>query len=234
MTLDSGQVFHWEKIGNGFVGGDCGLRRLRRAGRRCFESNDGGRSSCEPGSRKLAAPVRNWSQHYFALDHPLAAICASFPNDPAMSAARRFLSRTADHSTAEMGMPRHVHLFFDETSRAHPANFESVARTIRCPAQDRSSRGLYVSFRAAPLSKVLRANCGNAHWVTARRIFSQPRGSSAQAKRISMHGRRFRMPICEQNSAHCQVWGQRSLIVSCYLLTNVCALSRSMSGSRAF
>jgi len=29
-------------------------------------------------------------RHYFALDHPLAEICASFPNDAIMSAARRF------------------------------------------------------------------------------------------------------------------------------------------------
>src|SRR4029077_8928666 len=28
--------------------------------------------------------------HYFALDHPLAEICASFPNDPVMNAARGF------------------------------------------------------------------------------------------------------------------------------------------------
>jgi N-glycosylase/DNA lyase len=28
--------------------------------------------------------------HYFALDHPLAEICASFPNDPIMIAARNF------------------------------------------------------------------------------------------------------------------------------------------------
>jgi N-glycosylase/DNA lyase len=28
--------------------------------------------------------------HYFALDHPLAEICASFPDDPAMNAARLF------------------------------------------------------------------------------------------------------------------------------------------------
>ena len=30
------------------------------------------------------------AQHYFALDHPLADICASFPDDPAMKAARDF------------------------------------------------------------------------------------------------------------------------------------------------
>src|SRR5262249_46560255 len=28
--------------------------------------------------------------HYFALDHPLAEICASFPDDPVMNAARDF------------------------------------------------------------------------------------------------------------------------------------------------
>jgi N-glycosylase/DNA lyase len=37
-----------------------------------------------------ARPLPRIIAHYFALDHPLAAICASFPNDPAMNAARDF------------------------------------------------------------------------------------------------------------------------------------------------
>src|SRR4029450_13041797 len=75
ITLGSGQVFHWREAGNGFVGtiGDqpvyveqCG--EILRV------------------SRVHAETVR----HYFALDHPLAEICASFPDDPAMNAARLF------------------------------------------------------------------------------------------------------------------------------------------------
>ncbi len=75
LTLDSGQVFYWHAMGEGYVGliaeepiyieqrGDC----LRFAG----------------GSADL---IRN----YFALDHPLGEICASFPDDPAMNEARAY------------------------------------------------------------------------------------------------------------------------------------------------
>jgi len=82
-TLDSGQVFHWRKAGNGFVGiiGDHPIYIEQRGNdlRAAFEI-DGFKSS------SLASIVR----HYFALDHPLAEICASFPDDVAMNAARDF------------------------------------------------------------------------------------------------------------------------------------------------
>jgi N-glycosylase/DNA lyase len=75
VTLDSGQVFHWEKVGAGFVGaiGDRPVYIEQRG--------DSLIVSCE--DEKL---IRN----YFALDHPLAEICASFPDDPVMNAAKEF------------------------------------------------------------------------------------------------------------------------------------------------
>jgi len=85
ITLDSGQVFHWEKAGSGFVGviGDrpvyveqCG-DNLRIG---CAETAQPAR-----GTRALPEIIRD----YFALDHPLEEICASFPNDAAMDAARK-------------------------------------------------------------------------------------------------------------------------------------------------
>src|SRR5215468_5813646 len=88
MTLDSGQVFHWEKIGKGFLGtignlpvcmeqcGDVLRAKVASASSRFFE--------------KHAQDARGTVARYFALDHPLAEICASFPNDPAMNAARDF------------------------------------------------------------------------------------------------------------------------------------------------
>src|SRR5436190_15001608 len=85
-TLDSGQVFHWEKIDNRFVGtiGDLPVSveqrgDLLRARSRGSKHDRFNRSSF----RRVIA-------HYFALDHPLAKICASLPNDPAMRAARDF------------------------------------------------------------------------------------------------------------------------------------------------
>src|SRR5207245_4528041 len=98
MTLDSGQVFHWEKVDNGFVGviGDRAfcveqrgemLRALLEGG---APSTPGTRHANGAGSQELAPPVMQLVTDYFALDHPLAEICASFPRDPIMNAARDF------------------------------------------------------------------------------------------------------------------------------------------------
>jgi N-glycosylase/DNA lyase len=96
MTLDSGQVFHWERIERGFCGtiGDLPIyveqrgevlkvrvdeRQLDRFKR---SSSDRATGQGRMSSRIVA--------RYFALDHPLADICRSFPDDPAMDAARKF------------------------------------------------------------------------------------------------------------------------------------------------
>jgi N-glycosylase/DNA lyase len=98
MTLDSGQVFHWEKVGNGFVGliGDAPAYVHQRGN--VLKVNMEGGVPATPGERRVkglgsqefAPPVAQSAAHYFALDHPLAEICASFPDDPAMNAARFF------------------------------------------------------------------------------------------------------------------------------------------------
>jgi len=85
-TLDSGQVFHWEKIGNGFVGAVGDSPVCVEQGRNVLKVRCGG--TPQPTRQRRALP--RIIAHYFALDHPLAEICASFPNDPAMSAARHF------------------------------------------------------------------------------------------------------------------------------------------------
>ncbi len=76
LTLDSGQVFHWTKEGAGFVGmiGDRGVYLEQREGK-LFVT---------PAAAARLVP------HYFALDHPLREICAAFPNDSAMTAARDY------------------------------------------------------------------------------------------------------------------------------------------------
>jgi N-glycosylase/DNA lyase len=73
-TLGSGQVFHWRKIDNRFYGtiGDRATVVEQRA--------DLLMTNVEP----------DVASHYFALDHPLGEICASFPNDAAMDAAKDF------------------------------------------------------------------------------------------------------------------------------------------------
>ena len=84
--LDSGQVFHWQRAGNGFLGtiGDLALY-VEQEGDvlkvRCG-------ATAQPARPRRALP--RIISHYFALDHPLAEICASFPDDPIMNAARNF------------------------------------------------------------------------------------------------------------------------------------------------
>jgi N-glycosylase/DNA lyase len=74
-TLDSGQVFHWGKCGDGYAGtiGSDGVYVEQRRKRLFFTGT-------------TAEVIGD----YFALDHPLRQICRSFPDDPAMCAARDF------------------------------------------------------------------------------------------------------------------------------------------------
>src|SRR6266480_2881096 len=88
MTLDSGQVLHWEKADNGFVGtiGDCAVY-IEEWGEllRASVASASSRLISDDGQDAHATICR-----YFALDHPLAEICASFPKDSVMNTARRF------------------------------------------------------------------------------------------------------------------------------------------------
>jgi N-glycosylase/DNA lyase len=88
MTLNSGQVFHWQEVGDGFVGaiGDRAVYVEQRAG--VLKVCDGEAPSPTREARVLPGIVAR----YFALDHPLAEICDSFPKDRVMNAARDFCS----------------------------------------------------------------------------------------------------------------------------------------------
>ena len=84
ITLNSGQVFHWEKSGDGFVGA-IGTEAVYVEQRGNFLM-----IASDKLDRKYRSSFQDVVRHYFALDHPLAEICASFPPDPEMSAARNF------------------------------------------------------------------------------------------------------------------------------------------------
>ncbi len=86
MTLDSGQIFHWEKIDHGFCG------TIGEQAVYVEQVGDVLRVGCAE-TAQLARETRARPKivaDYFALDHPLAEICASFPDDPIMNAARKF------------------------------------------------------------------------------------------------------------------------------------------------
>ena len=75
VTLDSGQVFYWAAEGAGYVG---------VIGERAVYAEQRGDQLFVTG---VTAPE---AAQYFALDHPLGAICSAFPDDPAMCAARDY------------------------------------------------------------------------------------------------------------------------------------------------
>lgn len=74
-SLDCGQVFHWEKKGDGFVGAI--------GSRPAYVEQRGDRL-------RFAGVAGRTIAKYFSLDHPLSGICESFPADPGMNAAREF------------------------------------------------------------------------------------------------------------------------------------------------
>jgi N-glycosylase/DNA lyase len=74
-TLDSGQVFHWENRGRGYVGAiGANAAFVEQRGERLF----------------FAGVTATTLARYFSFDHPLAEICRAFPRDPSMTAARDF------------------------------------------------------------------------------------------------------------------------------------------------
>ena len=85
-TLNCGQVFHWEMHNDGFVG------TIGEVPVYVEQQNDSLKvalaSSRSVEGRRQDADVT--IQTYFALDHPLGEICASFPRDETMIAANDF------------------------------------------------------------------------------------------------------------------------------------------------
>ena len=85
-TLDSGQVFHWQKAGDGFVGTIGDRAVFVEQANEVLKVRFG--VTPKPARKTRALP--RVIARYFALDHPLAEICDSFPKDPVMNAARDF------------------------------------------------------------------------------------------------------------------------------------------------
>ncbi len=111
-TLDSGQVFHWEKCGDGYAGaiGSEAVYVKQRRNRLHFAGT-------------TAEVIGN----YFALDHPLAEICRSFPKDPPMRAARDFC-----RGLRIMRQPRWECLAtFITSSMKQVAHIRQISQTLR-------------------------------------------------------------------------------------------------------
>ena len=150
MTLDSGQVFHWQRIGHGFIGIiDQRAIYVEQVGEilkvRC---------GATPGSQELAPPVVELVKRYFALDHPLAEICASFPDDPAMSAARLFC-----RGLRIIRQPKWECLAtFICSSMKQVAHIRQISFALRCRFGARRTVGDYVVYTFPPAQRIARAS----------------------------------------------------------------------------
>src|SRR5436190_2631342 len=149
MTLDSGQVFHWEKIGVGFVGAIADYAVY-------VEQNDDlleGGASATPGSRELAPLVAGMVKRYFALDHPLGEICASFPDDPVMNAARLFC-----RGLRIIRQPKWECLAtFICSSMKQVAHIRQISLALRRHFGDRGKVGDHVVYTSPPAQRIARA-----------------------------------------------------------------------------
>jgi N-glycosylase/DNA lyase len=155
MALDSGQVFHWEKVGNGFVGaiGDRAVyveqrRDVLRASVASASSRYSGKSAQDP-----QVTIR----HYFALDHPLADICASFPSDPIMNEARDFC-----RGLRIIRQPKWECLAtFICSSMKQVAHIRQISLALRRRFGDRRKVGDYVVHTFPPARRIARATEGD-------------------------------------------------------------------------
>jgi N-glycosylase/DNA lyase len=152
MTLDSGQVFHWQKVGNGFVGaiGDRAVYVEQHAN--VLKVRDGEAPSL-PQARAKARALPRIVAHYFALDHPLAEICASFPNDPAMNAARLFCC-----GLRIIRQPKWECLAtFICSSMKQVAHIRQISLALRRRFGDRRKVGDHVVYTFPPAQRLARA-----------------------------------------------------------------------------
>jgi N-glycosylase/DNA lyase len=147
-TLDSGQVFHWQKVGDGFVGaiGDLPVCVEQRGNVLTVRSGEAGRSP----RRSLPGIVAR----YFALDHPLAEICGSFPKDPLMSAARDFC-----RGLRIIRQPRWECLAtFVCSSMKQVAHIRQISLALRKRFGEQRRIGNHVVYTFPPAQRIARAS----------------------------------------------------------------------------
>ncbi|HJX81480.1 MAG TPA: DNA glycosylase, partial [Candidatus Udaeobacter sp.] len=147
-TLDSGQVFHWEKVGKGFVGtiSDCAISIEQNGS--VLKVRDGGASARSP-----RRPHPGIVAHYFALDHPLADICASFPNDPMMNEARDFC-----RGLRIIRQPKWECLAtFICSSMKQVAHIRQISLALRRRFGDRRKVSNHVVYTFPPVQRIVRA-----------------------------------------------------------------------------
>jgi N-glycosylase/DNA lyase len=151
-TLDSGQIFHWEKIGKAFVGtiGDWAVCTEQRGEVLCARVASAPSRSLVRDAQDTHGTIFN----YFALDHPLADICASFPNDPIMNEARDFC-----RGLRIIRQPKWECLAtFICSSMKQVAHIRQISLALRQRFGDRRRVGDHVVHTFPPARRIARGN----------------------------------------------------------------------------
>jgi N-glycosylase/DNA lyase len=156
-TLDSGQVFHWEKAGKGFVGTIGDLPAYVEQRGNILRAEVASASSRYSGKRVQDAHAT--ITHYFALDHPLAEICASFPGDPVMNAACDFC-----RGLRIIRQPKWECLAtFICSSMKQVAHIRQISLALRRRFADKGTVGDHVAHTFPAAGRIARASENDLH-----------------------------------------------------------------------
>lgn len=151
-TLNSGQVFHWEKISDGFVGtiGDLPLFVKQRN-----DLLEVPHQAMLPKSQRQS--LQEIVAHYFALDHPLSEICASFPDDPVMNAASDFC-----HGLRIIRQPKWECLAtFICSSMKQVAHIRQISLALRRRFGDERKIGGHLVYTFPPAQRIAKTSEGD-------------------------------------------------------------------------
>lgn len=174
LTLNCGQVFHWDKVENGYAGA---------VGKRAVYLELSGKQP------RVNADAAKLAKAYFGLDHPLEEIYRSFPTDPAMSKAlaacrgMRIIRQPiweclATFITSAMKQVAHIRQISQTLRRRYGERLESEHEIFSYPEPERLARlkeeelrECALGFRAASLLKTARAVAeGKAEIETWRKM----------------------------------------------------------------
>jgi N-glycosylase/DNA lyase len=207
MTLNSGQVFHWEKAGEGFcgtIGEDAVWVKQRGATLRLVI--EGG-----PLRHRGRELIRN----YFALDHPLDEICASFPRDPVMNAARDFCQ-----GLRIIRQPKWECLAtFICSSMKQVAHIRQISRVLRERFGEKKEICGYEVFSFPPADRLAETN---EHELRSCGLGYRARNLLTTAKRVALGGANMdswtALPDGELRERLCELPGVGPKVANCVML----------------
>ena len=211
MTLDSGQVFHWGKAGTGFVGtiGDCAAYVEKHGSVLKAHTSGGKLDGFKPSSFSKTVA------QYFALDHPLADICASFPDDALMNAARDFC-----RGLRIIRQPKWECLAtFICSSMKQVAHIRQISAALRTRFGERREIGNHVVYTFPPAQRIARLSETK---LRECKLGYRAKNLRATAQRVSSRESELeewsKLPDDELRNNLCELPGVGAKIANCVML----------------